>query len=369
MTRWADSSSVSSPHSFSRQAGLFGLRLGCVVRLLDLIAQGRVESIRTSDGCSLPGAERFKEAIHACPVRFVFTDDLTCCATQLAYADGDRLASCLDLIRVPAQSLWVEWADGPRQEVLRTIPLLGPQPEAQAQRAGALFTSNSSGRAGEFRTFWSTREQYAYVSPVVICFDFDRIPQGRDSGDDVFGPGGASVTASLALGLNEVLEHVRFRFDAAWSAYYQERCITAEMRREVLHANLSACAFDPPMLFAFFLMLCARDALPQRVIPVDRLNRSRSRAGKPSLLEHVEVAAPLFASRPEQASAHPAGLNMERRSPRLHHVCGHIVRRGSTVFWRCPHIRGSARLGKIQSRTVRLSYGGNGRLSVPRIGL
>jgi len=294
---------------------------------------------------------------------------LTCCATQLAYADGDRLASCLDLIHVPAQSFWVEWADGPRQDVLRTIELLSDQPEAQAQRAGALFTANSGGRSGEFRTFWSTREQFAYVSPVVIRFDFDRIPQGGESADDVFGPGGASVTASLALGLSEVLEHVRFRFDAEWSQYYQDRCATAQMRRDVWRANLGACAFDPPMLFAFFLMLCARDALPQRVVPVDRLNRSRRRAGKPSLLEHVEVAAPLFASRPEQTSAHPAGLNMERRSPRLHHVCGHIVRRGSTVFWRCPHIRGSARLGKIQSRTVRLSYGGNGRLSVPRIGL
>ena len=338
------------------------------MRLLDLIAQGRAELIRTGDGYALPGAERFKDAIHACPVRFVFTDDLTCCATQLAYADGDRLASCLDLIHVPAQSLWVEWADGPRQDVLRTIPLLCHQPEAQAQRAGALFTCHSGGRSGEFRTFWSTREQYAYVSPVVIHFDFDRIPAGGESADEAFGPGGTSVTARLALGLNEVLEHVRFRFDAAWSAYYQDQCITADMRREVWRANLSACAFDPPMLFAFFLMLCARDALPQRAIPVDRLNRSRSRAGKPSLLEHVEVAAPLFAPRPAQAAANPAAVNIERRSPRLHHVCGHIVRRGSTVFWRCPHIRGSARLGQIRSRTVRLSYGDNGRAGISRSG-
>jgi hypothetical protein len=338
------------------------------VRLLDLIAQGRVEPIRTDEGRSLPGAERFKSAIHACPVRFVFSDDLTCCATQLAYADGDRLASCLDLIHVPAQSLWVEWADGPRQDVLRTMALLSPQPEAQAQRAGALFSANAGGRSGEFRTFWSTPEQYTYVSPVVIHFDFDGIPRGGESAEDVFGSAQARVERHLALGLDEVLEHVRFRFDAEWSTYYQKHCISAQMRRAVWHANLGACAFDPPMLFAFFLMLCARDALPQRVIPVDRLNRSRRRAGKPPLLEHIEVAAPLFAQRSEQTSANSGGVDIERRSPRLHHVCGHIVRRGTTVFWRCPHIRGSARLGQIRSRTVRLSYGG-GRLSMPRIGL
>jgi hypothetical protein len=339
------------------------------MRLLDLIAQGSVEPIWTGDGILLPGAERFKDAIHACPVRFVFADDLTCCATQLAYADGDRLASCLDLIHVPAQSLWVEWADGPRQEVLRAMELLSVQPESQAQRAGALFTTNAGGRSGEFRTFWSTREQFAYVSPVVIRFDFDRIPQGGESAEDVFGPARARVKTHVALGLDEILGHVRFCFDTEWSQYYQDRCITPQMRREVWRANLGACAFDPPMLFAFFLMLCARDALPQRAIPVDRLNRSRRRAGKPSLLEHIEVAAPLFAPQPAQASANPAAIDVERRSPRLHHVCGHIVRRGATVFWRCPHIRGSARLGQIRSRTVRLSYGGSGQPHVPRIGI
>jgi hypothetical protein len=338
------------------------------LRLLDLIAQGRAESIRTGEGYSLPGAERFKNAIHGCPIRFVFSDDLTCCATQLAYADGDRLASCLDLIHVPAQSLWVEWADGPRQDVLRTIALLSPQPAAQAQRAGALFSTNAGGRSGEFRTFWSTPQQYAYVSPVVIRFDFDRIPQGGESAKDIFGAGEARVATELAHGLDEVLEHVRFRFDAEWSQYYQQQCITPQMRRDVWHANLGACAFDPPMLFAFFLMLCARDALPQRVIPVDRLNRSRRRAGKPPLLEHVEIAAPLFVQRPAQTASKSDGVGVERRGPRLHHVCGHIVRRGTTVFWRCPHIRGSARLGQIRSRTVRLSYGA-GRFNIPRIGL
>ena len=196
-----------------------------------------------------------------------FTDDLTCCATQLAYADGDRLASCLDLIHVPAQALWVEWADGPRQDVLRTIELLSPQPEALAQRAGARFRTNPGGRAGEFRTFWSTREQYAYVSPVVTRFDFDHIPRGGESAQDVFGTARSSVTTNHALGLDEVLDHVRFGFDASWSQYYQERCATAQMRQDIWRANLGACAFDPPMLFAFFLMLCARDALPQRVIP------------------------------------------------------------------------------------------------------
>jgi hypothetical protein len=38
----------------------------------------------------------------------------------------------------------------------------------------------------------------------------------------------------------------------------------------------------------------------------------------------------------------------------LHHVRGHIVRRGNKVFWRSPHLRGDARLGVVRSRTVQL---------------
>jgi hypothetical protein len=38
-------------------------------------------------------------------------------------------------------------------------------------------------------------------------------------------------------------------------------------------------------------------------------------------------------------------------------VRGHIVRRGAAVFWRCPHLRGSARLGQVRSRTVMLTFG------------
>jgi hypothetical protein len=33
-------------------------------------------------------------------------------------------------------------------------------------------------------------------------------------------------------------------------------------------------------------------------------------------------------------------------------VRGHLVRRGSKIFWRVPHLRGSARAGVIRKRTV-----------------
>jgi hypothetical protein len=37
-------------------------------------------------------------------------------------------------------------------------------------------------------------------------------------------------------------------------------------------------------------------------------------------------------------------------------VRGHLVRRGNQLFWRIPHLRGSARSGIIRARTVTWTF-------------
>jgi hypothetical protein len=322
------------------------------MRLLDLIAQGRTELIRINGGRALPGAERFQDAVRNCPLRYVLADELARCATEMAFSDGDHLTSCLDLVHVPAQSLWIEWLDAARAKQLPATGASILQEEGAAQRAGALLKASSNGRAGEIRIFWSTRAELAYVSPLIVRFDLDGLRERSVAADPVIGSGWATVMAPES-GLEEFLQHIEFHFDEAWASYYRDRCKTPEMRDAILRRNLAACAFDPPMLFAFLLMLSARRALPQRVIAVEKLNRARRRAGKAPLLEHVEVSAPLYS--PSTAST-PGVRAPDRHSPRLHHVRGHIVRRGAAVFWRVPHLRGSARLGQVRTRTVELSF-------------
>jgi hypothetical protein len=112
---------------------------------------------------------------------------------------------------------------------------------------------------------------------------------------------------------------------------------------------LGTIAADIPMMLAFFLLLSTRGGLPRRVQSLDKLNRARARSGKAPLLEHIEVSAPLLW---EQNEAQAGDSHGGRRAPRLHHVRGHLVRRGSQLFWRVPHLRGSASSGVIRSRTV-----------------
>ena len=322
------------------------------MRLLDLIAQGRTARVHIDDGGTLPGAERFQQAVRNCPLRYVLTDELARCATELAFSDGDHLTSCLDLIRVPAQTLWIEWVEAARSTEL-PMSASHHRPTDEAHRGGALLKASADGRSGEMRAFWSTRDGLAFVSPVVIRFNLDAAPECMASGHRAGSCGLAKVVAPPESGLEEFLDHLQFYFEEEWVAYYRQRLESAEAQYDVLVRNLEACAFDPPMLFAFLLLLSARNALPQRPIGVDKLNRARSRAGKPALLEHVEVSAPLYAS---SSGSRSGEHDLERRSPRLHHVRGHIVRRGAAVFWRAPHLRGSARLGQVRTRTVELCF-------------
>jgi hypothetical protein len=324
------------------------------MRLLDLIAQGRGARVQSDDGQELPGANGFSAVIRNCPLRYILTDELARCATQLAYAEGDRLSACLDLIHVPAQSLWIEWADAPRREALEAISALEVNNGAPTRHSGALVTASPNCRSGRIRTFWSAPDEQAYLSPVVTSFDLDRPPPPLTPTNPAGWRGETVLQMEGEPAIAELLVHLRYHFDDEWAAYYDARCHTEDLRARVLRRCLGTCAFDAPMLMAFFLLLGARDLLPRQEIGRERINRVRRQAGKPPLLEHVEVSAPI--DKPPTRGLALAGDSV-RSSPRLHHVRGHIVRRGAAVFWRSPHLRGSGRLGQVRSRTVVLTFG------------
>src|SRR5262249_32251719 len=147
------------------------------------------------------------------------------------------------------------------------------------------------------------------------------------------------------------LQCARFRLDSVWLRYYRCVALQPAVRRDVIRCSLTAVAFDVPMLLALFLLLTIRADLVHVPVRLGRLNAKRARLGKRPLLEHIEVSAPVFAKAPLPALP---GSSPTRRGPRFHHVRGHIVRRGDTVYWRGPHWRGHVRLGSVRSRTIEL---------------
>ena len=329
------------------------------MRLLDLVAQSTCAAPALPQGWEFPSAHQFADAVRTCPLRLVLAEDLIQCTTRLAYAEGERLSGCLDLIHVPARQLWLEWLEATRESTLREMPTCASCPSVRhtgcssVRRTGVLIAADPTGRSGTMRTFWSTHEEQVYSAALLTDFDLDRgIRPALDIGA-VFSGAAFGVVMPVEAALDELLSHACFRFDPAWVNYYRAADLTQSEQLLVLREVLGTMAFDMPMILALFLLFAAKDGLQRRAADLERLNRARGRLGKRPLLEHIEVRAPVALT----YQSTPASSNgNRRRGPRLHHVRGHIARRGDKVFWRLPHMRGSARLGVVRSRTVQLSF-------------
>jgi hypothetical protein len=310
---------------------------------------GRIWRLNNAADCA--------QSVTRCPIRYVLSDDLTRLCADLAYSRGARTLDCADLLRVPATTLWLEWCNEPWQDALRRFGLPIVRGDGGgAGRRGALVNASADGRRGLVRTFWSAEEPASepIASSVEAYFDFDTEP-----GASPAPPDGREDPRIVRVRDHERADHedvlarcFRFRYEDSWADYYgyhQSSGMTALETDAIWHHALGTVALDIPLLLAFVLLLATRSGLPQRICNLERLNRIRTRTGKVPLLDHIDVRVPLL---PEYVTQPHQDTLGKRRSPRLHHVRGHLARRGSHLYWRVPHLRGSARAGKIQTRTV-----------------
>ena len=309
---------------------------------------GRVTALNNTADCA--------GLIARCPLRYVLSDDLTRLCADLAYSRGAGTVACADLLHVPAQALWMEWCNAPWTSALqrygfRLIPA-GPQ---WVGRRGAWVRATPDGRRGLVRTFWSATSADVLASCVEAYFDFDTVtgeePEPLDGHRGLAG----RVFDSERPEDDMLGRCFRFRYEQSWSEYYGSAGLSGEVGCALWRHAVGTIAADIPMLLTFFLLLATRSGLPQRRQTLELLNRRRRHVGKAPLLEHIEVSAPLLPGYRDHRPGEPVA---SRRGPRLHHVRGHLVRRGSQIFWRVPHLRGSAHPGMVRSRTVTWTFDG-----------
>jgi hypothetical protein len=303
----------------------------------------------------LNGAESCAQQVSGCASRYVLSDDLTRLCAHLAYSKGARNLACADLLHVPAETLWVEWCHAPWQRALQHYGFYTPTEGLECGgRRGALIQSSPAGRRGTVRTFWSVGDGLEVIaSSMEAYFDLDTLEgEEPESPDGRRGPG-IRVRDGECRGEDVLARCFRFRYERTWSEYYGSAALSHLENVAVTRHVLGTIAIDIPLLLAFLLLLASRTSLPRRVQTLERLNRSRHRSGRVPLLDHTEVRSPVL---PEYLVCHSPDPHGTRRSPRLHHVRGHLMRRGTQVFWRVPHLRGSARSGVIRTRTVTWTF-------------
>jgi hypothetical protein len=325
------------------------------MRLADQIAQCRrpfiVENTITKQQMHLTGAADFSSALVACPTRYSLSDELVSLCTALAFSKGARTLACADLLHVPGVHVWIEWCEAPWIKELNRYGFREQHAQAVGRR-GALIQSSPQGRRGLIRSFWANGDSESDVlaSSMEAYFDFD-----TQVGEDPAAPDGRNGSAisvfDRAAGNADILRRCfRFRYERSWQRYYEQAQLSTCQADSIARHALGTIAIDVPVILAFLLLLVTRPGLPRRSLMLERLNQARMKSGKTRLLDHIEVSSPLL---PEYRSAAGESLaDCPRRGPRLHHVRGHLLRRGSQLFWRVPHLRGSARAGIVRSRTV-----------------
>jgi hypothetical protein len=325
------------------------------MRLADRIAQCRtpfvVENIKDGSVTHLNNAAAFSRDIVNCATRYVLSDGLTRLCTALAYSKGASTLAFTDILHVPAEHVWVEWTEAPWRNELARYGFNNAIDSACSGRRGVFIRSDREGRSGLIRTFWAGGESELEVlsSSMEAYFDFD-----TQEGDEpaVFDRQEhlSFCVSDAVVGEADILRRCfRFRFERSWQDYYDGARLTPVQSSALSHHALGSIAIDIPVVLAFFLLFTTRPSLPRRPLMLERLNRARSKSGKARLLDQIEVFSPLV---PEYQPSSGGSSGIGRRASRLHHVRGHLVRRGSQIFWRVPHLRGSARAGVIRARTV-----------------
>jgi hypothetical protein len=323
------------------------------MRLLDLVTQSRhVLWAHHPSGSvqRLGGTADHASRLRSCPLRYVLSDDLARICAGIGYSDGISLTECIDLVRAPARRMWVEWRDAVREdEYLRAAGTREHACTPAAARAGLLLEADASGRRGSFHTFWSPSEPASEVQVAALTthFDFDDPEPAPGSVRDLLA--GEAVALVRDDTLDPLMRCVRHRFSASWAEYYARAA--PEHVLQIVRGSLATVAHDLPMLLALLLLFATDAGVSSAASDLSRINRKRCALGKPALLEHVTISLPLPEAR--RLTAPPAG-EASRRSPRWHHVRGHLVRRGAAIYWRAPHWRGHVRLGMVKTRTVEL---------------
>ena len=320
------------------------------MRFLDAVAQAREAIAVACPGDAtvwrFPGADVLASELSLCPLRYVLHDDVTAVCTRLAFEDDTILGSSIELVRIPAPTLWIEFVGSARHGVFADLDRLDVRANPSSrQRVGILVTADARGRRGSADVCWENGEGLSPdLAPFTVEYDFD---------DEGFSERGAfSVSVSDFPALSALFNRVRFRLRPEWHRYYAQRAKSPDHYRDILRRAVDPLLEDVPFLAVFCLLLSSGNALRQEPADRSRLNMARARRSRPPLLDHVELTMNLAHG---NTNAVAVG---ERSSPRLHFVRGHLVRRGDAVHWRTSHIRGKAEVGSIRSRTVALRIAG-----------
>jgi hypothetical protein len=295
-------------------------------------------------------AADFRQAIRATPHRYILDDTAARLCAELAVLDTQLLYKSFDILRLPAERFWIEWRERPRVEALESAQgdFAGPTAIANEARGGLLIETNPGGRSGLAWLFTGDKDRAEFF-PLYLQFSTEGfLPPPRKEGF----LSRFSLSNPAIPQLKPVLAHCLLGVEASWADYCRKSTQSVDEANRYIESLADKVWFDWPFIAAFLLLYQTRSAFRARPSDLAQLNSARVKRGKIALLEHVEIGASLGG---HGLGAAAASVTRDQAGKRLHHVRGHLVRRGDNLHWRSPHLRGDSALGVIVARTVRVT--------------
>lgn len=269
----------------------------------------------------LTGVGAQAHALRDCPLRFMLDREASHQCFELIRSAKELFEADSTLLRLPAESFWIEWF---AEAAERGGPGGG--------RLGAFVNASADGRRGSITGYYETSGGQADLVVASAEFDLD-----KDLRQEAADPRRVSFRHRDLRHLDDLLRHSVLRLDATWVPFL--RAHPPARFQELLVRLTDAAWYYVPFVLAFSAMLNSREVLERVPSNLHRLNEARARRGRTPLLEHINVKLRLG------AAAGGSGLltsGTPRAAPRLHYVRGHLVRRSGSSFWRSAHLRGDA---------------------------
>ena len=294
-----------------------------LVRLIDIVMQSPKTQTCSVGGVSreMPAAGSLSSAIGACTLRYVLDRSASAEVSRQVFAPSGPIAHPDELTRLPSRPFWLECY--PDNEI---DPDTG---ERVPGRMGFYVEPIEEGNGGTISCVAETRFGEACILAADVEFDLSgqSLPRISDRCHRMRHAENADI--------DHLLGHARLVVGLDWMRLARN---ASDQYQEFLRWQADRAWVAVPLVLSFAALLNARTAFVQRPSELARLNLARARAGRPELLDHIELGLNLSA--PESRTSRGHGRGDARNAPRLHFVRGHDVTRAGRTFWRTAHFRG-----------------------------
>lgn len=299
-------------------------------------------------------------------VRYVLDDSVMMHSGVAMLARPNAFASCVKLLRIPHQLIWIEFNDQARTEARRRAGLFWNEDQDNygteriiPTRTGFLIESEQDGRSGKISYCWI----YPGSMGPELCSVYHRFDlDGVTNGDRYFFEVRAlssqqhqrrAVTDEESLGY---LDSLAVGDIADWALpIYKSRIDRGRDEfKEYLERDGSNIEVEFCELLSILIMMAAKNGSQNEFVSKEKLNRQRIKKGKPMLLDHYTVSMRLSGTERRASTIGAYGSSGQRRT---HLVAGHYVVRKvprETIFYRRGHMRGLGSGVPLATKTVKV---------------